>query len=71
MGFFPHIHARLYDLPTQRPTLWGRPPRWQLTNELEKADHNIPHQAYHASMHKKTPAKDTYINKLHEVLQIV
>ena len=29
MRFFFCTHARLYDLPTRRPTLWGRPPRWQ------------------------------------------
>ena len=32
MRFFFCTHARLYDLPTPRPTLWGRPPRWQLGN---------------------------------------
>ena len=30
MRFFFCTHAQLYDLPTRRPTLWGRPPRWQL-----------------------------------------
>ena len=30
MRFFFCTHVRLYDLPTRRPTLWGRPPRWQL-----------------------------------------
>ena len=34
---------------------------------MEKAVHNIPHQAYYTSMHEKIPAKDTYIKKLHEV----
>ena len=29
MRFFFCTHARLYDLPTRRPTHWGRPPRWQ------------------------------------------
>ena len=30
MRFLFCTHVRLYDLPTRRPTLWGRPPRWQL-----------------------------------------
>ena len=29
MRFFFYTHARLYDLPTRRPILWDRPPRWQ------------------------------------------
>ena len=30
MRFFFCTHVQLYDLPTRRPTLWVRPPRWQL-----------------------------------------
>ena len=30
MRFFFCTHALLYDLPTRWPTLWGRPPHWQL-----------------------------------------
>ena len=37
MRFFFCTHVRLYDLPTRRPTLWGRPPRWQLHSEHSKA----------------------------------
>ena len=33
MRFFFCTHARLYDLPTRRLTLWGRPPCWQLKEE--------------------------------------
>ena len=38
----------------------------KLTNEVEKADHNIPDRAYHVPVHKKTTAKDTYISIFHE-----
>ena len=34
MRFSFCTHARLYDLPTRRPTLWGRPPRWQQIDSM-------------------------------------
>ena len=35
LRFFFCTHARLYDLQTRRPTLWGRPPRWQLLSSIK------------------------------------
>ena len=44
MRFFFCTHVWVYDLPTQQPTLWGQPPRWQLIANNLLINMNIDEQ---------------------------